>query len=123
MTVVAVGAKVPRGCLLLHIPLEPSNIQQALRSKGFDGNRPSVWIIQVSIDFFIQNGFIRHPSNFLRQFFLVRLQGLPLQTLAMFEEVLSVISGMIAKGCHFMGELPSWLVETEMGIEVSEAPS
>ncbi|KAE8676699.1 hypothetical protein F3Y22_tig00111582pilonHSYRG00719 [Hibiscus syriacus] len=41
-----VGAKVPRNCLYLHIPLDSTDIQQTLRLKGFNGNRPSVWAIQ-----------------------------------------------------------------------------
>ncbi|KAI4369596.1 hypothetical protein MLD38_018021 [Melastoma candidum] len=88
----AVNAKVPRGCLLIHIPLESSNIHQALRSKGFDGNHPSVWIIQ----------------------------GLPLRNLAMFKEVLAMVSGMITNGCFLMGELPSWLAETDLAPDVHD---
>ncbi|XWS36164.1 hypothetical protein CRYUN_Cryun20dG0061500 [Craigia yunnanensis] len=42
-----VGAKIPRSCLFLHVPLESSDIQQTLCMKGFNGNRPSIWAIQV----------------------------------------------------------------------------
>ncbi|KAE8660607.1 U1 small nuclear ribonucleoprotein A-like [Hibiscus syriacus] len=65
-----VGAKVPRNCLYLHVPLESTDIQQALRATGFNGNRPSIWAIQ----------------------------GLPVMTLARFEEILSTVNGMAMKG-------------------------
>ncbi|KVI12429.1 Leucine carboxyl methyltransferase [Cynara cardunculus var. scolymus] len=35
-----VGAKIPRSCLLVHVPLESSDMQQVLRDKGFNGCRP-----------------------------------------------------------------------------------
>ncbi|GKV22149.1 hypothetical protein SLEP1_g32040 [Rubroshorea leprosula] len=85
----AVGAKIPRGCSLLHVPRESSNIQQILRTKGFSGSRPSIWAIQ----------------------------GLPLITLASFEEILFAISGLAMNGSFFLGELPAWLAETEVGIK------
>ncbi|PSR89517.1 S-adenosyl-L-methionine-dependent methyltransferase [Actinidia chinensis var. chinensis] len=84
-----VGAKIPKSCLFLHVPLESSDIQQSLRSKGFNGNRPSIWA----------------------------LQGLPLMTLTCFEDILSVASSLAMKGCVFFGELPAWLAETEIGIK------
>ncbi|GMI73749.1 hypothetical protein like AT4G02405 [Hibiscus trionum] len=86
-----VGAKVPRNCLYLHIPLESTDIQQALRMKGFNGNRPSIWAIQ----------------------------GLPVMTLARFEEILFIVSGMAKKGSLFLGELPAWLAETGFGSKSS----
>ncbi|XVE73340.1 hypothetical protein DITRI_Ditri11bG0109800 [Diplodiscus trichospermus] len=86
-----VGAKIPRSCLFLHVPLETSNIQHTLRMKGFDGNRPSIWAIQ----------------------------GLPVMTLASFEEILFIVSGMAMNGCLFLGELPAWLAETEFGVKSS----
>ncbi|KAK8636042.1 hypothetical protein V6N13_004752 [Hibiscus sabdariffa] len=86
-----VGAKVPRNCLYLHNPLECTDIQQTLRMKGFNGTRPSIWAIQ----------------------------GLPVMTLARFEEILSTVSGMAMKGCIFLGELPAWLAETEFGSKSS----
>ncbi|XP_039035719.1 putative S-adenosyl-L-methionine-dependent methyltransferase Mflv_0168 [Hibiscus syriacus] len=86
-----VGAKVPRNCLYLHVPLESTDIQQALRATGFNGNRPSIWAIQ----------------------------GLPVMTLARFEEILSTVSGMAMKGSVFLGELPAWLAETEFGSKSS----
>ncbi|XP_059659566.1 O-methyltransferase 1, chloroplastic isoform X2 [Cornus florida] len=56
-----VGAKIPRSCLLLHAPLETSNIQETLCSKGFSGNRPSIWAFQCSKEWmdrlFMSNGF------------------------------------------------------------------
>ena len=42
-----VGAKIPRSCLFLHVPLESSDLQQTLRAKGFNGNRPSIWAMQI----------------------------------------------------------------------------
>ena len=42
-----IGAEIPRSCLLLHVPLECSSIEEALRNKGFNGNRPSIWALQV----------------------------------------------------------------------------
>ncbi|XP_039048287.1 LOW QUALITY PROTEIN: putative S-adenosyl-L-methionine-dependent methyltransferase MAP_3777 [Hibiscus syriacus] len=89
-----VGAKVPRNCLYLHVPLESTDIQQALRATGFNGNRPSIWAIQ----------------------------GLPVMTLARFEEILSTVNGMAMKeGSVFLGELPAWLAETEFGSKSSTA--
>lgn len=82
-----VGAKIPRSCLFLHVPLESSNIQQALCAKGFNGNRPSVWAIQ----------------------------GLPVMTLASFEDVLLLVGSLAMNRCLFLGELPAWLTETEFG--------
>ncbi|KAL5795623.1 hypothetical protein ACOSQ2_000443 [Xanthoceras sorbifolium] len=82
-----VGAKIPRSCLFLHVPLESSKIQQTLRAKGFNGNQPSIWAIQ----------------------------GLPVMTLASFEEILFIISSFAMNGCLFVGELPAWLTETEIG--------
>lgn len=39
-------------------------------------------------------------------------------TLASFEEILFVVSGMAMNGCFFLGELPAWLAETEFGTKV-----
>ncbi|KAL6271851.1 uncharacterized protein Pyn_33966 [Prunus yedoensis var. nudiflora] len=86
-----VGAKIPRSCVSLHVPLESSNIQQSLRAKGFNGNRPSIWA----------------------------MQGLPVMTLASFEDILLTVSGSAMNGCFFLGELPAWLAETEIGIKTS----
>ncbi|KAM1475398.1 hypothetical protein ACFX2I_031302 [Malus domestica] len=86
-----VGAKIPRSCLSLHLPLESSNIQESLRAKGFNGNLPSIWA----------------------------MQGLPLMTLASFEDILLTVSGSAMNGCFFMGELPAWLAETEVGTKTS----
>lgn len=46
------------------------------------------------------------------------LQGLPVMTLASFEEILFIISGLAMNGCLFVGELPAWLAETEIGNKV-----
>ncbi|KAK5811365.1 hypothetical protein PVK06_026694 [Gossypium arboreum] len=86
-----VGAKIPRSCLFLHIPLESSNIQEALHMKGFNGNRPSI----------------------------LAIQGLPLMTLVSFKEILLTVSGMAMDGCLFLGELPAWLAETKIGTKSS----
>ncbi|KAM2672614.1 hypothetical protein EV1_008281 [Malus domestica] len=86
-----VGAKIPRSCLSLHVPLESSDIQKSLRAKGFNGNQPSIWA----------------------------MQGLPLMTLASFEDILLTVSGLAMKGCFFLGELPAWLAETEIGTKTS----
>ncbi|KAF8014920.1 hypothetical protein BT93_H0656 [Corymbia citriodora subsp. variegata] len=82
-----IGAKISRSCLFYHIPLASSNLQQILHTKGFNGSRPSIWIIQ----------------------------GLPLITLASFEDILVVVSSMAMKGSLFLGELPGWLAETGIG--------
>ncbi|CAK9175332.1 unnamed protein product [Ilex paraguariensis] len=86
-----VGAKIPRSCLFFHVPSESPYIQQTLCSKGFTGNRPSIWAFQ----------------------------GLPVMTLASFEEFLSIVSNLAMKGCLLLGELPAWLAETEVGIKVN----
>ncbi|ONK78679.1 uncharacterized protein A4U43_C02F21310 [Asparagus officinalis] len=83
---VGVGAKISKGCVLLHVPLESSDIQEALNKKGFSGNRASLWV----------------------------LQGLPLMTLAGFENVLATVSSLAMEGCTFMGELPGFLLGAEM---------
>ncbi|XP_010556734.1 PREDICTED: uncharacterized protein LOC104825968 isoform X2 [Tarenaya hassleriana] len=80
-----VGARIPRGCLFSHVSMESTNIEQSLCSKGFSGNRPSIWAIQ----------------------------GLPLLTLSSFEDILSVVSSMAMNECCFFGELPCWLAQTE----------
>ncbi|KAF5455270.1 hypothetical protein F2P56_024866 [Juglans regia] len=86
-----VGAKIPRNCIFLHVPMESSSIQQSLRAKGFNGNQPSIWVIQ----------------------------GLPVMTLASFEEVLFSVSNMATNRSFFLGELPAWSAETEIGIKSS----
>lgn len=45
------GAKIPRGCMSFHIPSESFDIENVLRSKGFSGTRPSIWVFQVNIWF------------------------------------------------------------------------
>lgn len=46
-TVPGVGARIPKGCMFFHIPVDSGDIEQCLRSKGFSGNRPSIWAMQV----------------------------------------------------------------------------
>ncbi|XP_058083661.1 O-methyltransferase 1, chloroplastic isoform X3 [Magnolia sinica] len=85
-----VGAKISRTSMFIHVPLESHDIQAILQSKGFNGNRPSIWA----------------------------LQGLPVMTLASFKEIISVVSSLAMKGSIFLGEMPSWLAKTEVGIKV-----
>lgn len=40
-------------------------------------------------------------------------------TLANFEEVLHLADRMAVEGSYFLGELPAWLPETEIGQKVS----
>ncbi|KAJ9551795.1 hypothetical protein OSB04_015840 [Centaurea solstitialis] len=87
-----VGAKIPRSCLLLHVPLESSDMQQLLSDKGFNGCRPSIWVFQ----------------------------GFPVANLASFKEILSMVGNLAMKGCLFVGELPIWLTETEAGFKVEK---
>ncbi|KFK30831.1 hypothetical protein AALP_AA6G031300 [Arabis alpina] len=74
-----VGARIPKSCLFFHIPVEPGNIEQCLRSKGFSGNRPSIWA----------------------------MQGLPLESQSSFEAILSAISSLAMHECYLIGELPT----------------
>lgn len=41
------GAKIPRNCVLFHTPLESPDLQEGLCKNGFNGNRPSLWVLQV----------------------------------------------------------------------------
>lgn len=41
------GAKVSRNCVLLHIPLESPDLLEVLSKNGFNGNRLSLWVLQV----------------------------------------------------------------------------
>ncbi|RRT62820.1 hypothetical protein B296_00016713 [Ensete ventricosum] len=43
------GAKIGRNCILVHVPLESIDLQAALYKKGFSGNKPSLWAIQVNL--------------------------------------------------------------------------
>lgn len=40
-------------------------------------------------------------------------------TLANFEEILDLVGSMATEGSYFLGELPAWLAETEIGKKVS----
>ncbi|KAH0459346.1 hypothetical protein IEQ34_012160 [Dendrobium chrysotoxum] len=79
------GAKVSKTCMMIHASLESSDLQTLLPRKGFSGYKPSLWA----------------------------LQGLPLATLADFEDILSTVSSLAMKGCLFIGELPGCLLGTE----------
>lgn len=57
-------------------------------------------------------------SEVLSFYFLI-LQGLPIKTLVDFEDVLFIVSSLAMKGSYFLGELPSWLAETEIKSRVS----
>ncbi|RYR71676.1 hypothetical protein Ahy_A02g005900 isoform A [Arachis hypogaea] len=85
------GAKVPKGSLLYHIPLESSDIKQNLQLRGYNGSRPSIWA----------------------------MQGFPMMTLANFEEVLSMLSSLAMEGSFFLGELPTFLSDAETEIKRS----
>ncbi|KAJ0975302.1 hypothetical protein J5N97_017267 [Dioscorea zingiberensis] len=95
-----IGAKMPRTCMLLHVPSESSNIQELLCEKGFNGNRPSFGLFS---------------DRLIDQFYLISLQGLPLMTFASLNDVLFLVSSLAMKGCVFLGELPGWLIGTEFG--------
>lgn len=82
-----IGAKISKTCLLVHVPLESSDLQAILCKKGFNGSRPSIWV----------------------------LQGLPLMTLASLKDILYIISSLAMKGSIVIGELPGWLLRTEFG--------
>ncbi|XP_068664131.1 O-methyltransferase 1, chloroplastic [Aristolochia californica] len=85
-----IGAKIPNSCLLLHVPLESSDIAGDLLQKGFSGNKPSLWM----------------------------LQGLPMLTLESLTEILLVVSSLAMKGSILLGELPLSLAETDIGTEM-----
>ncbi|KMT06060.1 hypothetical protein BVRB_7g163850 [Beta vulgaris subsp. vulgaris] len=87
-----IGAQISRSCLLLHVSLESSDIQEVLQKKGFNGNRPSIWA----------------------------LQGLPLMTLTSFEDILTVVSSLAIKGSLLIGEIPVWLAETEFKLKTGQ---
>ncbi|KAJ3703835.1 hypothetical protein LUZ61_007540 [Rhynchospora tenuis] len=80
-----IGAKTSRSCLLFHFPNDSRNLQETLCKNGFNGNQPSLWV----------------------------LQGLPLPYSISFEELLLLISSLAMKGSIFFGELciPSdWMI-------------
>lgn len=83
------GAKISRNCILLHTPLESPDLQVGLCKNGFNGNRPSLWV----------------------------LQGLPLSTSSSLENLLLIISNLAMKGSIFIGELthfPDWTAAADM---------
>lgn len=81
------GAKIPRGCMSFHVPSESFDIGNTLRRKGFSGTRPSIWAFQ----------------------------GLPVVNLERLKVILSTVSNLAMKGCLFLGELPIWLAEIDIG--------
>ncbi|KAF7057836.1 hypothetical protein CFC21_065006 [Triticum aestivum] len=83
------GAKTPRSCVLFHTPLESPDLQEGLCKNGFNGNRPSLWV----------------------------LQGLPLPSSSTFKSLLLVISNLAMKGGIFIGEVPhfpDWTAAADM---------
>ncbi|KAF7064443.1 hypothetical protein CFC21_070748 [Triticum aestivum] len=83
------GAKIPRNCVLFHTPLESPDLQEGLCKNGFNGNRPSLWV----------------------------LQGLPLPSSSSFKSLLLVISNLAMKGGIFIGEVPhfpDWMAAADM---------
>ncbi|CAH8294403.1 unnamed protein product [Eruca vesicaria subsp. sativa] len=74
-----VGARIPKGCIFFHIPVESGDIEQCLRSKGFSGNRPSIWA----------------------------MQGLPIESQSCFEAILSAVSSLAMNESYLIGELPT----------------
>ncbi|KAI3968553.1 hypothetical protein MKX01_007863 [Papaver californicum] len=89
-----VGAKVPRRCLLVHVPSDSSDIQEILNTKGFNGNRPSILV----------------------------LQGIPMMNLENFKDIMVLVSSLATKGSVFVGELPACLVKTESAMKGLEQP-
>eukprot|EP00268_Persea_americana_P055314 TRINITY_DN6420_c1_g1_i6.p1 TRINITY_DN6420_c1_g1~~TRINITY_DN6420_c1_g1_i6.p1 ORF type:complete len:197 (+),score=50.65 TRINITY_DN6420_c1_g1_i6:464-1054(+) len=85
-----IGAKISRTCMLLHVPLESSDIHRILHRKGFSGIRSSIWVFQ----------------------------GLPVKTLSIFKEIFFAISALAAKGSIFVGELPTGITEMEFGTKM-----
>ncbi|KAK6788443.1 hypothetical protein RDI58_016968 [Solanum bulbocastanum] len=86
------GAKIPRGCMSFHVPSESFDVENILCSKGFSGTRPSIWAFQ----------------------------GLPVVNLESFKDILSTVSNLAMKGCLFLGELPVWLAEMDVGDRVGD---
>lgn len=84
-----VGARIGRSCMFIHVPCESADIEEMMRNGGFKGTRPSIWVFQ----------------------------GLPVVNLARFKEILSVTSNLATKGSVLLGELPSWLSETDANIK------
>lgn len=80
-----VGAKISRTCIIIHIPQESSDLQAILCKKGFNGSRPSLWV----------------------------LQGLPLMTLERLKDILWIFSSLAMKGCIFIGELHGLLLDAD----------
>ncbi|XP_008807308.2 putative S-adenosyl-L-methionine-dependent methyltransferase MMAR_1595 isoform X2 [Phoenix dactylifera] len=81
------GAKISRNCMLVHVPLESSDLQAILCEKGFKGDKPSLWV----------------------------LQGLPLLTSTGLNDILFAISNLAMKGSFLIGELPLCFLGTEIG--------
>uniref|UniRef100_A0A0D9WX97 Uncharacterized protein n=1 Tax=Leersia perrieri TaxID=77586 RepID=A0A0D9WX97_9ORYZ len=75
------GAKISRNCVVLHTSSESPDIQECLYKNGFNGNRPSLWV----------------------------LQGLPLSTFKSLEELLLMVGNLAMKGSIFIGEVPRFI--------------
>ncbi|KAK6940491.1 Methyltransferase Ppm1/Ppm2/Tcmp [Dillenia turbinata] len=90
------GARIPRSCMFIHVPLDSCDIQHVLCSKGLNGPE-----------------LCEHGENGL----CLCTQGLPMRTLVNFEEMLYVVSSLAVKGSLFIGELPVWLKEAEVGMK------
>jgi hypothetical protein len=45
--IIGTGAKLSRNCVLLHTPSESPDLQVGLNENGFNGNRLSLWVLQV----------------------------------------------------------------------------
>ena len=41
------GAKISRGNFFCHVPLESPHVQLEICSRGFRGDQPSIWVMQV----------------------------------------------------------------------------
>lgn len=45
---IGAGAKISRNCVVLHTSSESPDLQAGLNKNGFNGNRPSLWVLQVT---------------------------------------------------------------------------
>lgn len=46
--------------MLVHVPLESSDLQAILCEKGFKGDKPSLWVLQVKLGLSIYNTTISY---------------------------------------------------------------
>ncbi|XP_010914466.1 O-methyltransferase 1, chloroplastic isoform X2 [Elaeis guineensis] len=54
------GAKISRNCMLVHVPLESSDLQAILCEKGFKGDKPSLWVLQATVQKYMEKLFMSH---------------------------------------------------------------